>query len=405
MKEGIKAGVDYEPVTRSVLVRELTSVKMEATGELIQTLKRDGVLFDSAREALAASKTGKIGKVEGLGGQEYYARSPQEAQFLVHNIGTSERAAFGRLQALLNTYVRNPSLINPLPHVTKNMFFKYMLAGGKPGRLPFDWAEYAGNKNPKLVSRFHEVMPFGDSSEPISQLMAKESGTWAQRMTAKGLRVNNFSSKFIFEKADPAMRYSLWKRYVRKGMSDQEAANHVWVDLVRYNENSGGMSFWKSIPFNFFVPWRVGTYVSLAKAGITHPIRTILFLSAVDYLREIRIRKSGRWTHMPHDYAEAPLAEVVYQSTKAKGVGDAANVARSAGIVAASTMIFGPGGGQAPSSISDVMAFLKNDPRQRDRVLNMFWGISQLYNIGWQDIPAYIRTGDEKHLVNILTEA
>lgn len=247
-------------------------------------------------------------------------------------------------------------------------------------------------------------MPFGDGSEPVTQLVSKEAGNWAQRITAKGLRVNDFSSKMIFEKADPAMRYSLWKKYVRKGLDDQSAANEVWVDLVRYNENSGAMNAWKAWPFNFFVPWRTGTYVSLYKAATQRPIQTLLLIGAVDYLREIRYRKSGMWTHMPHDYGEAPTAELVNRAVKAKGIKDAPDVALAAGLIAATTALFGPGGGQAPSTIKDVMSFIQNDPRERERVLNMFWGISQLYNMP-REFIAYTKDGDNQHFVNMLTEA
>jgi len=50
------------------------------------------------------------------------------------------------------------------------------------------------------------------------------------------------------------------------------------------------------------------------------------------------------------------------------------------------------------------MAFIQNDPNERERVLNMFWGISQMYNIP-RDFIAYTKDGNEQHLVNILTEA
>jgi hypothetical protein len=404
MKQGVEAGIRYEPVRRGVLVRELTSVKMQASADLVNTLKNEGVLFENPRDAIAASKTGKIGKVKGLTTEDLYARSPEEAQFLQHNIGTQPRAAFGKLQQLLNTYVRNPSLINPFPHVTKNMAFKYLLARVNNFTLRRDVAEYANATNKELKARFDKVMPFGDAGEPVPQIMAREAGSFWEKVTSKGLRINDPSSKFIFEKADPAMRYALWKSYVRKGMDDMEAAGNVWIDLVRYNENSGAMSAWKSWPFNFFVPWRLGTYVSLAKAIRSHPIRTLLTIGAIEYLREIRYRKSGMWTHLPVDYVDAPLATMVEGATKVGDVRSAVDATMGTVAIAATTAMFGPGGGQAPSTIKDAMGFLQNDPRERDRVLNMFWGISQIYNMP-REFLAYREDGNWQHLVNLLTEA
>lgn len=404
MKDGIKNGVQYEPVRRAMLVRELTSAKMEATANFVKTLKDQGVIFDDPREALANSPTGKIAQIKGLGGADYYSRTAEEGKFIEHSVSMSPRSPFGRLQQILNTYVRNPSLINPLPHVTKNMLFKYIMARVNNFTLRRDVAEFKSAEPSALKSRFEKVMPFTEGGERVPQIIAKESGDFAEKAMTRGFKLNNFSSNFIFNKADPAMRYSLWKSYVRKGMSDQEAANHVWLDLVRYDENSGGMSFWKQIPFNFFVPWRVGTYTTIAKAFRAHPVRTLLTIGAIEYLREARYRKSGNWTHLPTDYIDAPLAEIVNQATKVKDWRTARGGAEQVGAVAGSLALFGPGGGQAPTTIKDVMSFLQGDPKEKERVLNMFWGISQMYNLP-REFLAYQKDGDQQHLVNLLTTA
>jgi hypothetical protein len=300
---------------------------------------------------------------------------------------------------LANTYVRNPSLVNPLPHVTKNMLFKYVMARVGNATWKRDVASFKNATEPELYSRFQEVMPMNETGQRVPQIMAREAGTWAEKITANGLRVNDPSSKFIFGKADPAMRYSLWKSYIRKGMDDQTAANHVWLDLVRYDENSGGINFWKSIPFNFYVPWRLGTYVTLAKAMRNHPVRTLAFIGAIEYLREMRYRTTGRWTHLPVDYIDAPISEAITTGMHEgvlKGI-------KAGAAVAATTALFGPGGGQAPNTIHDLMEALNGDPENKARILNMFWGLSQIYNLP-RDWIAYQKDKDPQHLVDLTME-
>lgn len=397
MKEGIAKGTQYEPVKKAIFLRELTSARLEATANLLRNLKGK-VLFDTPKEALAASPTRKIAVVRGLGGKDYYARTQEEATFLEQNFGAKKGSPYARMQQLISTYVRNPSLINPLPHITKNMAFKYALARVGNAKFKFDVAEFKNATKPELLERFNKVMPMTTTGERMPQIMAREAGSWAEKVIAGGLKINKPSSLFIFAKADPAMRYSLWKSYIRKGMGDQEAANHVWLDLIRYDANSGGMNFWKSIPLNFFVPWRTGSYVTLAKQFRAHPIRALLFVGAVEYLREIRYRKSGRWTHLPTDYLDAPLAEAVNETAKHGGL----RGAKAAGSVAATTLIFGPGGSQAPNTIKDALETVQGDPQGRARVMNMFWGLSQIYNLP-KEWMAYQKDKNPQHLVNLLT--
>src|SRR5262249_31633341 len=44
------------------------------------------------------------------------------------------------------------------------------------------------------------------------------------------------------------------------------------------------------------------------------------------------------------------------------------------------------------------------DPGERERVINMFWGLAQLYNVG-HEFYAFTKDGNPKHLVSILTTA
>ena len=417
MKAGIDAGTQYDPVTKAVWTRERTGQQLITTANAVKALREQGVLNETESAAKAAQVKGTKEtpvKVRGLGPKDYWARNRQEAKFIQQNFASapSMNAGWRKLNQIGNAYVRNPSLINPLPHITKNMFFKYIMARVGNSKLKADVQEFASASEPQLKARFDKVFPVRESAIRMPQLTAREVGNWAERVTSGGLKINEPSQKYIFEKADPAMRYSLWKSYVRKGMSDQEAANHVFLDLIRYDENSGGLNFWKSIPLNYFSTWRTGTFVTMAKALRSHPYRTLLFLGGVEYLREAIYRKTGKWTHLPIDYLEAPLSEVVFKSTQVPEQIEAgrsplkamAAVPESAAGVAATTLLFGPGGGQAPSTISDVMNLMRGDPMQKARVQNMFWGFSQLFGIP-QEYLAYKRDGNPEHFVNILTAA
>jgi hypothetical protein len=399
MKEGIQNGVQYEPPTMAAFVRELYSARLEGTARMLKRLKEEGVLFDDKADAIAAGRAlhknaGPVTLVRGFGGKDYWARSRVEAQFLAQNLNTtSSSGAMGKMVRVANAFARNPNLIfNPLPHVTKNMAFKYALA--RVGNFTLLKSAREFGTNAQMRARFEAVMPMPATGVRLPQLRALEAGTYLERMVAKGAKWvsgNHFSARFNFAKADPALRYALWKTYVRKGLSDQAAANHVWVDLIRYDENSGALNFWRGIPGNFFGTWRLGTYISLAKQLRSHPIRALLFIGAVEYLREILYRKFGWWTHLPVDYVDAPLASAIQDPRTIPGV-------------AATTLLFGPGGGQAPHTIEDVMKSIHGDPGQTARVANMFWGLSQLYNMP-QTFNAYLKDKDPKHLALILSSA
>lgn len=393
MKEGIANGTQYDPMSKAVWLRELTGQNLIASARMLKALREQGVLFDSPEAARAAGGSkAEVGQLRGFGGRDYWTSNRQELRFLEQNlVRMRPSSSWSKMNQFINGYLRNPNLINPLPHTTKNMFFKYALA--RVGNFTFrkDVAEFASATPTELKARFDKVMPFNETGERMPEMTAREIGGWADKVTTAVSKLNKASQWFIFAKADPAMRFALWKSYVRKGMSDQEAANHVWLDLVRYDENSGGMSFWKEWPGNFFVPWRVGTYVTLFKAMRAHPFRTLAFVGAIEYLREIRYRKTGRWTHLPVDYLDAPLAESIEHPSRAPAI-------------AATTLLFGPGGGQAPATIKDAMSALTNDPGNRSRVINMFWGISQLYNLP-REFNAFLKDKNPDRLVNLLMDA
>ena len=414
MKEGIqKVDQEYEHHRNAIWRREEFSYKLEATANFLNELKSKGVLFDTKEAAAAAPASKDPIKVTGFGGKEYWAKSRQEGRFLeLHlNPKTGSASAMSRITRIANNLMRDPNFVNPLPHTTKNMLFKYVLARVTQPIFRRDIADFRANKD-NLRSRFERVADINESGDRLDNMRVWQIGNWAEKLAATPQKALGYSRRFTFGWADPAMRYSLWKSYVRKGMGDQEAMNHTWIDLIRYNENSGALNFWREIPTNFFATWRTGTLVTLLKQTQRAPIRTALFLGAVDYLREVIYRKSGLWTHMPHDYIEAPMMEAIMAAHRVPAAIKAgesparayAGAAGSTAGIVATTLAFGPGGGQAPSTIKDVMGLLQGDPQQTARVMNMFWGLSLVFNTP-SEFKKFQADGNPAHLAKIAANA
>ena len=428
MKDGIANGVEYKNHMEAIIQRERVGEQLKATAQALDDLHKGGVIYEKKADALAyaratyAPKDVDVVKMEGFGGKDWYIRNRQEAGFIDQNLNNpGPGTQWETFTQVVNNYARNPNMWNPLPHITKNMFFKYALARINNLSLKPDSAEFKRMSQAQLADLYHSVvtMPGAQAgkislehSERIPEMIAGESNKWFDKVTRKGLSINSPSQKFIFEKADPYLRYKLWESYFRKGMDPQEAGNHVLFDLIRYDENSGGLNLYKQIPFNFFSTWRTGTYVTLYKAMRTHPIRTLMFVGALEYMREMIYRHTGQWTHFPTDYMANPLAEVVESSIKAKRevamgrnpIRAYGGIAENTAAILATTAAFGPGGSQAPTTIKDVMGALQGDQVAFSRLTNMFWGLSQLFNIP-QEFMAYTRDQKPEHLVNILTGA
>lgn len=419
MMDGInreKGGpVVYKTPFEAWLQRKKVGALLRATANAVDYMRKNGGIFDTPEAARAASKDGKTAiKIEGLGGRDYWAKSRQQAIFIDHNFSNLGRGRhpIGRAVELLNSYIRNPNLVNPLPHITKNMLYKYLLRTVRGDRLAADWLEFRNNSNPELRAEFEKYIRTPKTFLRIPQLMARELPTGLTKLIGKRIALNEFSQKIIFQKADPAMRYSLWKHYLRQGMNPAEAAGHTWIDLVRYDANSGGMSLWKSIPLNFFTAWRTGTYVSIFKAMKEHPYRTLAFIGATEYMREAVFRKSLTWTHMPIDYVTAPIAEVIDGIDKAnKAIKLGANpvkayagVALGAAQIIATTAAFGPGGAQGPDSIKKFIdiVFGGGSVIDKAKATNMFWGLAQLANMP-QEFLAWRKDGDPKHIALIFS--
>jgi len=387
MRAGEQAGIQYDDPRVAWLNREVHALRLIETAKFMQRLENRVVFRTEAAAKAAGGGAHALPMHEILGmpgAPTWYVPYKEEWKFLVDNLSSPEWGKLGFLRSWSNSLARNPNLVNPLPHIVKNMAYKYRLAGGRLSQLPGDWMEFQRGTSP-MVSIFKQVMPFESTGQTAEQVYHRAVNTIRQenypavaRLTQLGIdatlgRAQRASSKIIFSQADPAMRYSLWKQYVAKGMPPEEAAQNVWIDLIRYGTRSTIVDAWKSVPFNFFVPWRLGTVTSLYKQLTQHPLRTAMIVGGIDLLREIRYRQSGQWTHLPIDYIEQPIAQVI----QGKDVGDSAKSLVAATLA---TIAFGPGGAYAASTIKDLMDDIQMRGEKR-RLINMFWGLSQAYEI------------------------
>lgn len=427
MREGELAGIEYVDPRNAILAREYNSLKVTSAEQLISGLKNRG-LFDTAEAAAAVSPTKQAFPVRGLPGADvWYAPTQAEARFIAQNVTAAPRGitipGVTSAKNLADLTMRNPNLLNPAPHVTKNMGLKAMLAQGitRPHTLITDVIEYksllkaekAGQAVPREFQLFKEYMPHAQA-EPAYATMSNELiREGLNNLIHKGVqtvgKLNKPSSNFIFKTADPGMRYSLFKKYIKQGMEPQEAANHTWIDLVRYSTRSELTDMWKSIPFNFFIPWRVGTYQSVAKAVLYHPLRTAMTIAAFDALREVRYRRSGRWTHVPWDYIEGPL--VLGLENLAQG--NAGQMTWEAMTNAA----FGPGGEQTAKSLGRMLsppAPMPGEDSDQDpatlmeRVkdfLSTWWGISQIGESLTEGVEAFTKHGDPSKFMDAVLAA
>jgi len=443
MNEGHAHGMAYEDPTRAILMRLMLSKQLEYTANMMRELKGK-VIFESRdaahaellrRRGLVLTQDMKTPKpvgepvaVRGLPGQAdktWYVPSKPEALSLYQHLKGHQASAFGEWSAALNQLFRNPNLFNPAPHVIKNMGWKYVIAStgldrnpvkaltdlvGYAIRMPWDMAgakppaaldtismlsrdatEYMYNQNPTLVARYEAVMPFSRTAKTSYENLKpylERSKPWAMAQTiGKFLTGNAWSSKYVFSKADPAMKYSLWKQYLAKGMSDVAAANQVNIDLVRYTLTSELTDTWKNVPLNFFIPWRTGTIMATAKQlssqpweqlakqvavkvplwALTRPFKTSLLIGAFLLGREAYYRNTGKTFHLPIDYVNGPLTQVVANPLTLP-------------YVAASMYLMGPGADpvRLAGNIKDMFGVLKGT-EDLSKVMEMYWGIAQMY--------------------------
>lgn len=402
MADGLTGGLRYVDPKQAIIMREWAGAKVVHTAELMKALEEKGVIFRTKEGALAKLaeikqstkfQGQKTSTLEGLPGHQQLWRTPTEAEALFLQQNLSGRMDIGYFSSLIsygNMLFRNPNLVNPLPHVSKNMFYKYLLARGGLRHFASDVIEFHKGTAP-LLKQFNELMPFGTIGETAEGLVAEQLRLLRGGMVNKALgtlrALNRPSSRFIFTYADPALRYSLWKTYLRRGMNPVEAATHTWIDLIRYGTRSSYVDTLKAIPMNFFVPWRIGTVTSLIKQFKTRPLRTLAFVGLVDYMREIRYRHTGRWTHLPIDYVTGPIAQIIDSPVMAAPV-------------ALTALAFGPGGAMASTTLSDILKVARGT-EDMSRLLNLFWFWTQTFG-GFEQFSQFTKTGDPKHLGNLL---
>ncbi len=416
MLEGEAAGHAYVDPRNAILIREYNGIRETGTARLLQGLERTKGIFKTIEEAKAASPTGQAFAIEGIPGAEtWYTATNAEREFLKQNLIAAPRGinlpGVTSAKNFADTYMRTPNLINPYPHALKNMGAKYLLARGPVGAVKGfrDVAEYkqlvaldkAGETVPELYRQFREFMPYAEAEPAYGEMRTAMVADKAPTAIARNIkRFNSWSSRKIFQEIDPGLRYSLFKHYIEKGMVPQEAANNAWIDLVRYGTRSEATDFWKSIPTNFFVPWRVGTYQSVWKAARNHPIRTALTIGAIDELREIRYNLTGRWTHLPWDYIEGPISLALEHV----GKGEVGSLTWEAGISA----LMGPGGEQAARGVATLLTAPKEPTEGKPwyyakGALKIFWGLSQIgesvIGVG-QGLKETATKGDPSKIIN-----
>ena len=432
LREGLDKGITYRDWRLAFLMREARGSVLRATDQMMTDLEKGGVLHRSPEAAKAVSVTGKAYPVDGLPftpKEGWWVRSPEERQFLLQNLRQFD-ASLGNIRSWAQQWLRNPSLVNPWPHIMKNMALKQMQQAKASGldmhkvwlntyryrygtepdfEDPTMLQSIAGKAGiplreahklikggvsssigkPDMLEEFNNTMPFTSSGRTVWEVIEKAGPkTMAQQLSRGPGILNSYARRKIFAEWDPAMRYGLWREYVRKGMSPQEAANHTWIDLIRYGTRADRIDAWNSVPFNFFVPWRVGTIRTINKALQSAPVRFGLFMGAVDTLRELDYRLNGRWTHLPYDYIERPLMTLMME-----GKTEALSTL-------AATIIAGPGGEYMFRTVQNIINTAQAKGQLGD-IRTIAWGLAQVYDL-WPQFQAWEKDHDPRHITDML---
>lgn len=407
MEAGIKAGEEYLDPRKAVLLRMWASTRLISTGRYVESLLQTKTLFEKADDAAKLSPTGKAFEVDIIpGGKKFYTPTRQEALHIKHQL--AEEKDPGTLAGVAHAgtwFLRNLNLANPWPHFLKNMVAKYNMSGGNLTKIRKDIAEYNNQTNPQLLAEFQQFLP--TYSMPRPDVRNVRMGMWkGQFLSGKTARRyfdeieggnawENFSranrkldwnnalfklrdiaegpqrssGAMIFGWMDPGLKYSRFKQYRLKGLSAQEAATQTQLDLIRYSTRSELMDMWKSIPLNFFTPWRVGTVTSLYKNFRAHPVRTAIWMASVDMLREAVYRSTGEWVHMPHDYVEGPVGDFIDAVQHGHGTTSAIRLLGT-------TRALGPGGGHALHLANSILKALETGEMDPETVQRAFWGLA-----------------------------
>lgn len=295
----------YHDPRVAYLFYEKAAHTIAATANLVRRLRDGGWLFTSEKAAQAA---GHVRPVEITGllpiqTGSLWVPNKDVAKLLNHNFRVPGEG-FWSFWNVTGQLFRNLNLINPIPHF-KNMFWLYRLSGGKLYRLPGLAMEYVQRSNPTRIAQFEELLPSSGTARTgweLSELLQHQitgEKSWAYRWNRLIESPEYWSRKILWEGADPAIRYARWVQYVEQGMNPQQAAGQVFRDLVNYGERSHLRDFLRSLPVNYFVPWRLGSIRSVLGAVRDHPGRTAILVGLVDYVREAIYRQTGWWLHLP----------------------------------------------------------------------------------------------------------
>lgn len=354
----------------SYLYYERLAGELEATANYVKELE-GSTLFKSAKAARQAGYPNPV-EIRAFvpNGRTWYVADKDVAQFFKDNFDKASGPVQSGLH-YLNQIFRNPNLLNPLPH-TSNITWHYKVSGGSMVKLPNLVREYLKQLKPEKLKLFNEYVPHSPTLKTEHELFRE------MKMLLNGKELSNAirqvaslptkpSQKVLWEWVDPAIKYARWSQYVDKGMSPQAAANHTMIDLVRYQERGGVLTFMKSIPMNFFAPYRWGNFAATVKAMKDHPLKLVLTVGMVDYIREMIYRNTGWWMSLPIDRFEAP----VYQLAKAGGHmahGEFMTALKDTGYALTST--FAPG---ITARFRDAFS-----PGDLDTLLKQFWGWTQI---------------------------
>lgn len=395
MLEGTARGsVSYADPQQALLHRIWAGQKLIFTANFIKRLEDSQFVFRTKEAAVAAAKPGETAhKIDGVPGMiQLWTTSKPQALFVRDQL-VDPKSYMADAKRFGDAFFRNFNLWNPLPHFSKNMLYKYGFSGGQYRHVFQDMREWhkGVGKNPEsqaILDAYNAVMPSQRSGRSAHDIFQEamwrsgkgvEGGLWANAMKSpEGLwhlvnTPNRGSSRMVFGLLDPALKYARFKQYMLKeGKTAEEAANAVHLDLIRYGTRSELMDKWKAIPFNFFVPWRVGTVQSLVKNAQTAPLRAGMFVLAADMVREAVYNSTGYWVHMPIDYIQQPVAQAIESWGKGAKQG-----AVDAGRLAATTALLGPGGGSLYRLVGSMINTLQShNPADLQLLRNAMWGFA-----------------------------
>ncbi|MEO0249462.1 MAG: hypothetical protein ABIN58_07965, partial [candidate division WOR-3 bacterium] len=177
---GKEAGIEYLDMRQAILMREFEGHKLRVTAQLMDDLKAHGIIYESKEAALEASRAigqNKAYLIKGMPGADkaWYARSWQEGQFIEQNLTKAQNLSYlSGWNHWFNLIFRNMNLINPMPHFVKNMYVKYLLAGGRkdPTRLFKLIDTFNKEKETELGKLFKVLMPYSESGMTAEHILA-----------------------------------------------------------------------------------------------------------------------------------------------------------------------------------------------------------------------------------------